>query len=514
MLKRLSGSWLAPRLTFDAVDTAYWSLLYDRADLATLTGVPLAMEAGIRSGAQGMVVPVVNAAVTAIVRRRHGRPRSLGSFRWQAMGVACGGGLARYEESRRAAALARRRQSVDARCQLAHLAGQNDVAMGADSIIDLLSRTDPLLASTNLRGETGGAITGRQLAAWKQSLATTTVRRAAYLGVVLTQWQSSHNGAQADLSADVIFDLREGDGTVTLTPSQANRLIAVLDELPMRGRVHVHHDRRDQVSDPSLPVRLIIGDQFVEISPDRRSDLVPYDVGPLGFVTATLWSLDSLLPSRYRADYRAIMPIATLDTLLVWWSHAQIARLGRDAHLRLIVAALIAAEVDCVATTTTMRQTRSSDGTQFFPASSSITPTMLMLPLYWGDLSRPQRQAVVVALGVIILSGVALHPDRPGIGHLLMELAWPLAALISMASLDASFDADEARLGEQMAGDEDLAVAAAFEQGRSTVIELAAGSYERTLGEFERFRSTLDADIMAEVERRLVDVAKRLRELQ
>jgi hypothetical protein len=161
-----------------------------------------------------------------------------------------------------------------------------------------------------------------------------------------------------------------------------------------------------------------------------------------------------------------------------------------------------------------MRQTRSSDGYQFFPASSSITPTLMMVPLYWQDLSRRQRQAVVVALGAIVVAGVALHPDRPRIGHLLMELAWPISALVTMASLDSSFDADEALLGEQMAGDEDRAVAEAFEQGRSTVIELATSSYERTLAEFRRSRHALDARIMTEIERRLVDVAKRLKELQ
>lgn len=102
--------------------------------------------------------------------------------------MGAGAGLARYEESRRAAALARRRLNVDARCQLAHLAGQNDVAMGADSIIDLLSRTDPLLPPATA-GEMIGVITGRQLAAWKLSLATTTARHAAYLGLILAQWQ-------------------------------------------------------------------------------------------------------------------------------------------------------------------------------------------------------------------------------------------------------------------------------------------------------------------------------------
>jgi len=505
------GLW--PRLVADAGDTALWSLCHDQGDLASLTGVPLAMEAGIRMGARGLVVPVVNAGVTSALRATRGRPASLAAFRFQAMAVGCGAGLARYEESRRKAAFARRRHEVDARCQQAYLAGQNDVAMGADSIVDLLSRTDPILASVSGHRAAHGATTGRQLAAWKQSLATTTQRHAAYLGMVLTQWQRSHNEAQPDLSADVDFDLVEGDGSLTLTPNQATMLMAVLDGLSLQGAVRVSHVRRGSSVDPNQAARLMIRGQVVDIPPDPHSDLTPFDVGPLGFVTATLWTLDALMPSGARADPRVVGPLAAFETALVAWSHRQIARKGRVAHPRILAAALVVGALDCVAVTATMGATRSVDGVRFFPASSSVTPAMLMLPLYWRDLSHLERRLVIGALCAIVAVGVAIHPDRPPLRHLALELLWPLSALISMASVDASFDAEEQQLRARTDAGAEASIAEAFAEGRASVIDLATAGYQRTLEEFERVRADLDTDLAAEIDRRLRDVAKRLEDL-
>lgn len=504
---------LWPRLVADAADTAVWSLGHDRADLASLTGTPLAMEAGVRLGRRGVVVPAVNAGVTSVLRAARGRPISLASFRFQTMAVGCGAGLARYEESRHKAALARRRHEVDARCQQAYLAGQNDVAMGADSIIDLLSRTDPLMVSV-ARGRTAlGETTGRQLAAWKQSLATTTERHAAYLGLVLTQWQRSRNGARADLAADVTFDLAEGDGTLTLTPRQAATLMTVLDALPLRGTVPVSPLRPGTIVDPNLAIRLTIGDQVIEIPPDPHSELTPFDVGPLGFVTAALWTLDGLLPTGPRADARLVGPLAATEVLLVAWSHRLVAREGREAHLRVLAMALVAGVLDCVAITTSMRETRSADGVPFFPASASITPAMLMLPLYWCDLSPLQRQLIVGVLVATVALGVALHPDRPPLRHVALELLWPLSALISMASVDATFVAEERRLRSRTDAGDEASIAEAFDKGRSTVIDLATAGYQRTSEEFARVRGDLEPDLVAEIGRRLDEVAKRLENL-
>ncbi len=517
VLGRTKRFALVPRLVADATDTALWSLHHDRADLASLTGVPLAMETGIRKGPWGLLVPATNALVTAFVRRSKGYSRSLASFRFQVMAVACGAGLARYEESRRNVSLAQHRHELDAQSQRAYLAGQNDVAMGADSIIDLLSRTDPLLASMSYPADRLRMTTGRELAAWKQSLATTTANHASYLGVVLAQFERTNNGAQPDLAADVTFDLSEGDGTLTLTPQQATTLVDLLGKLSargnLRGRIRVSRLQRSSTSDPNLPVHLLIGGHTIEIPPDPHSDLDPFDVGPLGFVTATFWTVDSLLPTGPRSDVRFVAPLAAAEAALVVWSHRQLVRHGREAHFRILAAALIAGAFDCVAVTTTMGRTRNADGVGLFPASSSITPALLILPLYWDDLSEVERKVSIAALLFIVALGVAIHPDRPPLRHVVMELLWPISAVISMASVDASFAAQEEEVRVQTADSDRRALSDAFDDGRASVINLATSGYRRTARAFDEVRPELDPAIAAEVERRLNEVTKRLEDL-
>lgn len=159
VLRRTGRFALGPRLVVDATDTALWSQGSSGLELATMPGVPLAIEAGLRIGAAGLIVPLVNATVTGAIRHRNGRPASNTSFRYQMMAVALGAGIASYERNRRAVALALHEQSLEAQAGAANLAGQNDVATGADTVVDLLSRTAPLLSST-----AGSTMVGRMLA--------------------------------------------------------------------------------------------------------------------------------------------------------------------------------------------------------------------------------------------------------------------------------------------------------------------------------------------------------------
>jgi hypothetical protein len=147
-LRRSGRFALGPRMAVDALDSAVWSQGTTGLELATMSGVPLAIEAGLRIGAAGLVVPAINATVTGCIRRMRGRPVSSASFRYQVMAVALGAGIASYEANRRRVVLARHEQGLEARSDAAHLAGQNDIATGADTVVDLLSRTTPLLSST------------------------------------------------------------------------------------------------------------------------------------------------------------------------------------------------------------------------------------------------------------------------------------------------------------------------------------------------------------------------------
>ena len=124
---------------------------------------------------------------------------------------------------------------MEAAAHHAWLAGQNDVAAGADSIIDELCRTAFLLNSLD---RTTGFTMQQQLSAWKAELGEQTERSAIYFGNALRRWQHRHNfGHQPE--GYVQFELREGDGTIVLSPAQANQLDTMLSDMDLRGSIEV-----------------------------------------------------------------------------------------------------------------------------------------------------------------------------------------------------------------------------------------------------------------------------------
>jgi hypothetical protein len=146
LLTRSDREALVPRILVDGIDTALWSLSYDEAyDAAVLSGVPLALEAGLRGDPfKALAVPLGNAAITGLIRKHYGEAFRPGAFLWQVMASLSGAGIRLYNAHQLNLIRARHHQETEAAERAALLAGQNDVAMGADSIIDLLCRTTPL----------------------------------------------------------------------------------------------------------------------------------------------------------------------------------------------------------------------------------------------------------------------------------------------------------------------------------------------------------------------------------
>src|ERR1035437_1547322 len=69
-LRRSGRIALGPRLAVDAVAAALWSQGDTGLELATMPGVPLAIEAGLRIGAAGLIVPVMRMPAAAASDRR------------------------------------------------------------------------------------------------------------------------------------------------------------------------------------------------------------------------------------------------------------------------------------------------------------------------------------------------------------------------------------------------------------------------------------------------------------
>jgi hypothetical protein len=188
-------------------ETAGWSALGGvPQDLPVLVGVPLAAEAGVRFGLSSVGLVVAEAALSRVVSRLAGRdqtPRAL--YGWQALAAGAGMGAVSYQAWVQRRARRRHDQELSARTQHARLAGQNDVAMGADSVMDRLWRVGWLL------GDSANALTVSALAGWKAELAAETYAKAFYLGDVLRQWERRHNQGPV-LAGDVNFDLAPGEG--------------------------------------------------------------------------------------------------------------------------------------------------------------------------------------------------------------------------------------------------------------------------------------------------------------
>jgi len=507
---RRSGRFaLGPRLAFDAADAAFWSQGSSGLELATMPGVPLAIEAGLRIGAAGVIVPLVNATVTGSMRRRMGRSTSNASFRYQVMAVALGAGIAGYERNRRAVALARHEQSLEARAGAANLAGQNDVATGADTVVDLLSRTAPLLSSV-----AGSTMVGRMLADWRQSLAATTTEHASYLGITLTRWQRRHNESQPNLSADVTFAIEEGHGTILLSAEQSVWLGSALDQLALRGLVTVAAVDLAEAKQPNRPRRLLFGPIRVDVPADSRPGLVPFDVGPLGFLASAMWFGDTIHPGGGAGQVWAVAPGAAAGPVLALWAHRLVARRGETAHGAVLGVALCHSLVHAVGSTATMRNFRNAEGIQRFPFLAGINMVSMMVPLYWSDFDSVQRCLVVGAIGVVIGVGLVLFPEAVQWSHLIAELLWPAAAFFSMMTLRSQLDVEAVERGQKLELAAQTSLASAFSEGRSFVLELASATRYAAHRDFEGVRDQLDPRISAEIQRRLTEVDKRLKELQ
>jgi hypothetical protein len=482
-------------------------LAFDHYDPAVLAGVPLALEAGIREGTSGLLVPLVSAVFTAGVRRRAGRPLNLWAFRWQAMAVVTGIGLAAYEGRERGAAAEQAVVGIEAQARDSYVAGQNDVAVGADTVLDLLCRTAPLVASPSAR-----EAPGRALAGWKQALAEQTTAHAAYFGTVVSRWASLHNAASSNLSFDVVVSLRDGDGTAVLTASQATWLADTLDAMQLRGDVRVGlvdpaartrtHDRRT----------LIVNEYLVEIPPDAAPALEGFELMPFILASGAMWALEPALSESQIGVPLAVAAPAALGWLcLATVARDRLKREGQEGRPALLVAAAVLALCYGAVATPLSRRTRRGDGTQGFAFLAGLNAVAALIGLYGRDLRGPARAFVVSTPLLLCALGFALNNEKVEWDHLLADLVWPLAALASTWRMVGAIEEQSAADARKMAADAASRFDEAFATGRRSVLALLRTAAEEIRAGLE---DLADDDIAEEAARRLGEVDQRMAALK
>jgi type VII secretion integral membrane protein EccD len=499
-LRRAGRDAFWARLALDTADVVAWSLAIGApADAAVLIASPLAAEAGMRSGGRGLVVPLVVGAGTNIALLAAGWPPAIGPFLWPLIAVALAGLVSRYlllllDRRLRAAG-----DEIEAAASRARLAGQNSVAAGADSVVDVLTRTIPLLSAG------GAALPPSRIPAWKQALAEASAGQASYLGVALSRWQRLRNSLSPDLVADVELPCVEGAGTLLLSPAQADALERVLDGLSLCGVETV------AVPDPAPAGReqvLLVGGRRVVLPADPRVAAPSLDLGPVALLLGAASFLTQSLPRGDGVPPPVTLALAAAAVAVAWWAHRLLQRRGPAAHAAVLAAALALGAADAVLATLTMRNP-TIDHLARFPFLLFLIWFGPLLILYSRDLSDRARWLLVGAAGATVATGMALLHAVP-VGHVLVALVWPASTNLAGLGLRDMLARDEADAAAALERRHQAAVDVAYRQGRRLVIDLVAQAATDAWNAYFEVRRGLPETVAPEFERRLADVEARL----
>lgn len=510
VLRRTDRLLFGPRLVLDLVDASATSLLLDgSAEPATLVGVPLAMEAGIRSGPASLAVPAAHLVVTTAVRRCAGRKTSPTIFVWQAMGAGMGMLLSWYERREHDATVSGHGQNLAAERSAAWLAGQSSVALGADSVVDELARLEYLLgAASGPVGETGS---GQALRAWKSALSSTTADRAVYLGTLLCGWSRSRQGAE--LAQDVQFGLSPGEGTTILSSAQAQALINELDRLGLSGAVTVRVRQRPAQALPGDPVVLRIGHHEVTLPKDPASALRPFDPAPLVVLAGGLWCLGLSSPNHGGAPWAATIPGAAATVPLALWCHRAIDRQGPGAPEQVVLRSIGHALVVALVVTPFLSAPFDDEGAQVFPATMTLLSASVLSGRYEQTFSPAARRRVLAA--ALVALGVSLVPARRPIrwGALAAGVVELATVYVSFNRVQFELDRSGDELARELAQQRDREREEAFLAGRQLVLELVGGAADQARRRLASDRSGLPPAVADQATERLDLVDKLLAEL-
>ncbi len=509
-LRNPSRFLLKTRLTLDSVDVAIWSLAPYPGDtpyyLAVLVGFPLALEAGLRRGLFGLVVPAVTMASTLMVRSILGRPAGAQFFAWQLVAVGCGLLLRHYiarlqeqaeqEWSRRRSAEHRR----------AFLAGQNSVAMGASSAVDAIESVLPLLGRPE-----PGSVMWDVANSWKSALYQSTVGHAAYLGQVLAEWAADHN-RHPDLTSRVELHAREGIGTTLLTNEQEPALRELLSLLGLRGAVGVEL-KDPMIADrpPGGPLRLTVGSHLVEVPADPNRAPRPVDPGPAAFVLGSILMLSDVVT--YPLAFLPVAPLFCLSLVGAWWAHLSLVHQGRAAWPRIMRAAAgIALAYTCCATLALLRPWNVA-GLENYPVVAGLDILAILGAMYWAGLRSTTRWLVVGGAFMVMASSWLLHPVGHHPERVLLQSLQPMSLLVSALPLPRELDSATSRYRRGLITEDCAAEAAEFRRGQATVVDLVRRAREEAYGRLESVRGSLLPQQAENVRQRLEEVDRRLARL-
>lgn len=483
------------RLVADLVDLLFWAGP-GGSDVTTATTiqVPESVEAGIGYGLLGIAWPIASGGASSLARAMTGkRPEPLQHI--PHVGAVIGGTFARLADQRR---LSRARElhqaELSAKSARAYLAGQNEMAMGASSIIDQLKPVALMLGS-----DRPGSALNQVRAGWKESLAERAQQHAVFLDSGVRLWQQLHND-HPDLSGYVdVVDIAEGDGTTLLTGYQVASLARLLESRELGHRVEIAvARRRTRPVRPGKAFDLLVNGEVVTVPADRSATIDRFNAAPAAFAFGA-WA--ALMPTR--ADDGGL-PTNLALVCSASYLIAAVRYLGLDpeeaARESLVVsfALSVLQGVICVAGCKTSRKV---SGAQMFHGTYGLTPAALLVGARWGELDVPERRRV---LGVISAIGLAAYIAEPGPRSPLdfaAAVAYPLAALVGMRAMAGAVTRESEELSAELSREDEKVEARAFGEGARHVLALAFSALSEAETEFAA--AVLDDDLRDAIVTRL-----------
>jgi hypothetical protein len=483
------GRRLLPRVVLDTVDVTLWSLALPGAgDITVIAASPLVFEACLWYGVRGLVVAAVIAGAATATVGAAGHFTLLTCL-WPTFAGISGMLAGRYLLFRSREEARLMRHHLEAAVSQAELAGQNSVAMGADSVVDLLVRTAPLIAQYE------PSPIPAPFSSWKAAIAEACGRQSTYLGVALIRWQRLYNSRSPDLSGDVELRVAPGAGTLLLSPRQARDLEAQLDELGLRGTVPVDASR---LGAPGRQQVIVVDGRPLTVPADPTPRAWPVIAAPFAFVAGAMITLVQSAPQWEAVPLWVTGPIAALNLLAAWWSHRRADQDPQKLAGQVIAVALLLGTVQAVATSAAMRI--GSDRLPFLFFLHWVGP---LVYIHAQDLRRARRPLVVAGLVGAVGAGMAAMPVSFSIVGTIVGFSWFIPPLLAVKGVREVIQQDTVDVRAQRRLLHDEAVRDGFRRGRLLIVDLTTDAVDQLRGRYRALGTELPRHMGEEIERRL-----------
>jgi hypothetical protein len=512
VLRRSDRFGLSWRLPLDAVDCGFWALSPHPAggsyDWAVLIAVPLAVEAGVRLGWRGHVVPSVVFLVTGLSATLAGKAVQVTGVCWIVLAVAMGAAAFRYCRLLDQRAEHGRRRVLAAANRRAYLAGQNQVAMGASSAVDAIEGLVPVLGAP----EAGSAL-WRLAAGWKTELSASTAKEAVYLQVALLQWERAHNH-HPDLSGLVRAHVEEGHGTTLLTATQVRQMRRALAHLPLRGSVAVRLRDPGASHLPGRALDLDVDGHLVVVAADAQAAPRPVDPVAVTYCYPLALSLIGMFPQFGGVALPAAVLGGAVCAAAAVVSHRGIVKRGEGGRLRAFSVAVVAATV-LTLLAGFARSPITAEGDPVLGFGTGLVVLSFLGGFYATSLGRWRWVMPVAVVGNVAL-GLAVFPVPSAITLRVVVAAvvYDLFPYFPFRHMARALHRAEAQHAEAIHAVDSEAERAAFFEGARSVVGLVREAREEALGQLRMVAPRLDVRIAALAAHRLEEVERRLRTIE